>query len=271
MSESLQGKVALITGSASGIGLAIALRLAGAGAAIALTSRDATRGQQAERRLRDSGANACFIPADVSREEQVRMLIEATVAKLGGLDILVNNAGPSGEAFGLSAVHTLPTATFVNTMEVGLYAPFWACKFALPHMMSAGGGVVLNISATAAARAIPKMGAYAMAKAALEALSRQVANDYASYGVRCNTLVVGTVRPDGDDVSTLPPGFDHAALDEEIAQSTMLGHVGAYADVASAALFLVSQESKYITGASIPVEGGALSKIRYPDYSSALK
>jgi NAD(P)-dependent dehydrogenase (short-subunit alcohol dehydrogenase family) len=275
MSESpsgpLAGKAALITGSASGIGLAIALKLAAAGAAIAVTSRDTARGQSAELRLRDSGARACFVPADLSREDAVRALIAASVAKLGGLDILVNNAGPSGEAFGLSPIHLLPTPTFVNTMEIGLYAPFWACKYALPRMISAGGGVILNISATAATRAIANMGAYAMAKAALEALTRQVANDYASHGVRCNSLAVGTVRPDSGDVSTLPAGFDHAALDEEIARTTMLGRVGAYADVAAAALFLVSPESRYTTGATIPVEGGALSKIRYPDYSAAFK
>jgi NAD(P)-dependent dehydrogenase (short-subunit alcohol dehydrogenase family) len=83
--------------------------------------------------------------------------------------------------------------------------------------------------------------------------------------------VVGTVRPDEDDISTLPPGFDAETLDQAIARTTMLGRVGRYAEVAEAALFLASPSSRYITGASIPVEGGALAKMQYPDYVEAIK
>src|SRR3546814_8438909 len=106
-----------------------------------------------------------------------------------------------------------------------------------------------------------------MAKAGREAVGRQVANDYAVNGIRCNNLVVVTVRPESGDVSTLPADFDHEPLDRAIAPTTMLGTVGRYADVAAAALFLVSDQSRYITGANIPVEGGALGRVQYPDYT----
>src|SRR3546814_6133519 len=114
------------------------------------------------------------------------------IAEFGSLSMLVNNAGPSGETFGYGALPELPGAIFEQTMRVGAFGAFWACKYALPHMIAGGGGSVVNISAIPATRALPHMGAYAMAKAGLEALGRQVANDYAVNGIRCNNLVVGT-------------------------------------------------------------------------------
>jgi NAD(P)-dependent dehydrogenase (short-subunit alcohol dehydrogenase family) len=266
----LAGKVAVITGSGAGIGLAIARRFAAEGASIVLSGRNEARGQAAERALRDAGAAAVYVPLDVSREEQVRRLMERAVGEFGALDILVNNAGPNGDDFGIGALHVLSTETFDRTMKIGAYGPFWCCKYALPKMMAGGGGAIVNISAIAAVRALPRFAGYALSKSVLEALSRQVANDYASAGVRCNTLLVGTVRPEEGDVSTLPPGFDAATLDNAIARTTMLGKVGRYADVAEAALFLASPLSRYITGASLPVEGGALGKMQYPDYVEAM-
>jgi NAD(P)-dependent dehydrogenase (short-subunit alcohol dehydrogenase family) len=260
----------VITGSGAGIGLAIARRFAAEGASIVLSGRNEARGQAAERVLRGAGATAVYVPLDVSREDQVRRLMERAVGEFGALDILINNAGPNGDDFGIGALHDLPTETFDRTMKIGAYGPFWCCKYALPKMMAGGGGAIVNISAIAAVRALPRFAGYALSKSVLAALSRQVANDYASAGVRCNTLLVGTVRPDVGDVSTLPPGFDTDTLDRAIARTTMLGKVGRYADVAEAALFLASPLSRYITGASLPVEGGALGKMQYPDYVEAM-
>jgi len=266
----LEGRVAVITGSGAGIGLAIARRFAAEGASIVLSGRNEARGQAAERALQATGAKALYVPLDVSREEQVRRLMERAVGEFGALDILINNAGPNGDDFGIGALHELPTEAFDRTMKIGAYGPFWCCKYALPKMMAGGGGAIVNISAIAAVRALPQFAGYALSKSVLATLSRQVANDYASAGVRCNTLLVGTVRPEEGDVSTLPPGFDAATLDNAIARTTMLGKVGRYADVAEAALFLASPLSRYITGASLPVEGGALGKMQYPDYVEAM-
>src|SRR3546814_13852635 len=148
-------------------------------------------------------------------------------------------------------------------MRVGAFGAFWACKYALPHMIAGGGGSVVNISAIPATRALPHMGAYAMAKAGLEALGRQVANDYAVNGIRCNNLVVGTVRQESGDVSTLPADFDHEPLDRAIATTAMLGPVGSYEDVAAAARVIVSDRNRYITGANIPVVGGPWERLNY--------
>lgn len=266
MTTALDGNVALITGSGAGIGLAIARRFAAQGAAVILSGRNREAGQAAERELQASKARAKYVPVDIAVETDVRALIDATIREYGSLSILVNNAGPSGEAFGFGPIHELPSELFEQTIRIGMFGAFWACKYALPHMIAAGSGNIINISAIPAGRALPQMGAYAIAKAGLEALGRQVANDYAASGIRCNNLVVGTMRPGPGDVSTLPPGFDHGPLDRAIGKTTMLGHVGHYDDVAAAALFLASEESRYITGASIPLEGGALAKVQYPDY-----
>jgi 3-oxoacyl-[acyl-carrier protein] reductase len=267
--RALEGKVAVITGSGAGIGLAIARRFAAEGAKIVLSGRSEKNGLAAEASLRSAGASARYVSLDVSHEESVRHLMDAAASQWGTLDILINNAGPAGEDFGIGAVHELDSEVFDRAMKIGAYGPFWCCKYALPHMIAGGGGAVVNISATAAVRALPRFAGYAIAKSVLEALGRQVANDYASDGVRCNTLLVGTVRPGDGDVSTLPAGFDAEGLDQIIGRTTMLGRVGRYADVAEAALFLASPASQYITGASLPVEGGALAKLQYPDYVAA--
>ncbi|WP_169799457.1 SDR family NAD(P)-dependent oxidoreductase [Novosphingobium lentum] len=268
--DRLQDRVAIVTGGSSGIGLAIAMRLVAAGAAVMIAGRDATTGAAARQALTRSGGAAEFFAADVSSEAAVTELVVQTAARFGAPTLLVNNAGPSGDAFGLGAVHELPASAFADAMNIGAMGALYCCQAVLPHMMAQGGGAIVNISAIAAARAIPLMGAYAMCKAALEALGRQVANDYARHGVRCNNLVVGTVRPGPGDVSTLPAGFDHASLDRAVAATTMAGRVGSYAEAAEAALFLLSDRSRFITGANLPVDGGAIGKLAYPDYSDAM-
>jgi NAD(P)-dependent dehydrogenase (short-subunit alcohol dehydrogenase family) len=263
-------KVAIITGGASGIGYAVACRLAANGARLVLSGRDAARGDNAEQMLRDGGAEALFVQGDIAIEADVAALISAAVERFGAIDMLVNNAGPSGEDFAIGPLHELSSTAFDRAMRIGGYGPFWCCKYALPHMIQAGGGSIVNISAVAAVRALPNFGGYALSKALLETLGRQVANDYAAHNIRCNTLLVGTVRPADGDISTLPTGFDTDAIDARIGQTTMLGRVGKYADVAETAVFLLSDASAYITGASIPVDGGATAKLQYPNYETAL-
>lgn len=266
----LQGRVAIITGGSSGIGFAIAARLVAQGVAVMISGRNAETGATAQKVLTQAGGKAEFFLADVSNEAAVAAMVAQTIDQFGAPTILVNNAGPSGDAFGLGAVHELPSGAFADAMNIGAMGALYCCQSVLPRMIAQARGAIVNISAIAASRAIPLMGAYAMSKAALEALGRQVANDYARHGIRCNNLVVGTVRPDTGDVSTLPDGFDHQSLDQIIATTTMAGRVGNYAEAADAALFLLSDSSRFITGANIPVDGGALSKLAYPDYSDAM-
>lgn len=267
MSQILSGEIAIVTGGSSGIGFAIARGLGAAGASVVLAGRNEARGRDAVEALRLEGTSPAFVSTDVSAEGDVEALVAETCRRFGPPSLLVNNAGPAAEDFGFGPIDKLSGATLMRTIEIGMLGAFLCCRYALPHMMTARRGAILNISAIAATRALPYMGAYAMAKAGVEALGRQVANDYAPYGIRSNNLVVGTVRPVAGDISTLPAAFDHATIDRAIGPTTMLGRVGTYAEAAAAAIFLLSPESRYITGANVPVEGGALSKLQYPDYT----
>jgi 3-oxoacyl-[acyl-carrier protein] reductase len=263
----LQGKVALVTGSTSGIGRAIAERFAAEGASVVVCGRSRERGRPVASALIGQGDQAVFIPVDIGDENQVKSLADAAVDEYGKIDILVNNAGPNGVAMAVGRFHELSGAAFGSNIDVGVHGLFWCCKYVLPHMIAAGGGSIVNISSLAAVRAIPRVGAYAMSKAAMEALSRQIANDYAGDNIRSNSLLVGTVRPEASDDSTLPEGLDVAGLDTEMRKTTMTGQLGHYRDIADAALYLASDRSRYITGASLPVDGGASGKVQYPDFT----
>ena len=265
--NSLQDKVVLITGSTSGIGWAIAERFSAEGAAVVICGRSQERGEALAAQLCSKGRRAIYVNADIGDENQIKLLVDTVISEFGTIDVLVNNAGPNGEAMAVGRFHELPGKLFNDNIQIGIYGLFWCCKYVLPHMIAAHSGSVINISSLAALRAIPKIGAYAISKAAMEAVTRQIANDYAEDNIRCNSLLVGTVRPQQADVSTLPKGLDVGGLDSVMQKTTMLGRLGTYQDVADAALFLASDQSRYITGASLPVDGGANGKIQYPDFT----
>lgn len=263
------GAIAIVTGGSSGIGLAIAERLAAAKVAVVIAGRNSDTGAAAERALAAGGARVRYVATDVTREDAVERLVDETARLFGPPTILVNNAGPSGEDFAFGAIHEVDAAVLRQSIEIGALGALWCARSVLPHMMAARRGVILNVSAIAADRAIPRMAAYAMGKAALGALGRQIASDYAGYGIRCNNLVVGTVRPSTDDVSTLPADFGHDQLDRAIAATTMMKRLGSYAEAADAALFLLSSHSRYVTGTDLVVDGGASARLSYPDYGAA--
>jgi NAD(P)-dependent dehydrogenase (short-subunit alcohol dehydrogenase family) len=268
----MAGRSLVITGGASGIGFATARALVRDGFRVVITSRDDARGAAAATALRQVGpdADVTFTRCDVAREGDVEMLMAGVAERWGRIDALVNNAGPSGKDFIVGPVHEIPSDAFDRAMRIGSYGPFWCCKYALPHMLAAGGGGIVNISAITAARAVRNLGGYALAKAMLDTLTRQIAEDYGSSNIRCNTLMVGTIRPGEGDVSTLPADFDTGAIDAAVARTTMLGRLGRYSDIAGAVRFLLSPAAAFITGSSISIDGGAGAKLLYPDYADAM-
>ncbi|HLJ88836.1 MAG TPA: glucose 1-dehydrogenase [Candidatus Angelobacter sp.] len=240
----LNGKVAIITGAASGIGAATARLFAREGAKIVIADIDAERGQGVVREITAEGGVARFISTDVSQRAQLQRMVETTVGEFGGIDILHNNA-----FWNISKpIVELQESEWDQTLAVTLKAAFLGSKYVIPHMLRAGSGVILNTASIHALIAFPKTPAYDVAKAGLLALTRSLALDYAPQ-IRANAILPGSIDT----------GPTRIASEEErqiCLQRTILGRFGTGEEIARAALFLCSDDSSFVTGASVVVDGG---------------
>jgi NAD(P)-dependent dehydrogenase (short-subunit alcohol dehydrogenase family) len=256
----LENKVAFITGATSGIGAVMAQRFAAQGASVVIAARREDKGRAVVDRIASAGGRAAFHRMDTAVEDEVRASIEFAVRTFGKLDVLVNNAGPvdliqSGTD---RRAHELSTEAFDRIVRVTLYGPFWCCKYALPHMIDAGGGSIVNISSIAAVTGLPMLPAYSAAKGGLSALTRQIAFDYGRFNIRANAIVTGLIVHEGSQGQVDTPE-KHQAY-----RSRHLTRLGVPDDIANAAIYLASDESEFVTGSHINVEGGVLVKSR-PD------
>jgi meso-butanediol dehydrogenase / (S,S)-butanediol dehydrogenase / diacetyl reductase len=256
----LKGKVAFITGATSGIGAVMARRFAAQGAKVVLAARRTDKGNAIVEEIRKSGGEAAFCRMDQAVEADVSAAIDFAARTFGGLNILVNNAGPvdlisSGAD---RRVHELSTQAFDQITRVTLYGPFWCCKYAIPYMMKAGGGSIVNISSVAAVTGLPMVPAYSAAKGALSALTRSIAFDYGQYNIRCNAIITGLIVHEGSRGQVDTPAKEQAY------RARHLTRLGVPDDIANAAIYLASDESEFVTGSHINVEGGILVKSR-PD------
>ena len=242
----LKEKVAVITGGARGVGAGVARRFVAEGARVALLDvlDDAGAALAAE-----LGAAAHYQHCDLADEAQVREAIDAAARHFGGLDVLYNNAAVIGYG---RRIADLPTAEWDRTMAVNLRGPFLCCKHALPHLIARGGGAIINVSSHGAFQASPTgVADYAVAKGGLVTLTYYLASEYGHDQVRANCIAPGPVPTD------LNAPF--LGTEEGRAQTAMwipLGRVGAIDDVAGAAVFLASDEARWITGAVLRVDGG---------------
>lgn len=247
------GKVALVTGAASGLGYATAMRLALEGASVLLTDIDgASVDAAAVRVAQESGGRALAVPQDVTDEAGWGTALEIAEAQFGGLNILVNNAGigPPG------TVEDTSLAQWRQVHAVDLDSVFLGCKHALPLMAKSGPGSIINVSSVAGIIAAANLAAYNSAKAAVRHLTKSVALHCArqSYPVRCNSVHPAFVdTPILDQVgSKLSP----ADVRQKMARQIPLGRIGKPAEIASAILYLASDESSFMTGAEMVLDGG---------------
>jgi NAD(P)-dependent dehydrogenase (short-subunit alcohol dehydrogenase family) len=254
MAGRLAGKRVLAVGCGQGFGATTAARMADEGAAIVVADIDAERARETAAGITAAGGRAIGHWVDVGDEEAIETLVTAAVAELGGLDVVFNNAAILGtpEVFddAITQVMEISTQVWETTMRVNLRGPWLVVKYALPHLIAAGGGSIVNTGSLAASATFSRSGAYAVSKGALDTLSRVIAVHYGKQGIRSNTVHPGFIPS-----RHMPPGYG---------ESVMLPHmlttrVGEHDDIASAVIFLASDESGYITGQSLNVDGGLMA------------
>lgn len=237
----VQGKVAVVTGAASGIGRASAVRLAAEGARVVVADLDPAQGEAV---ARETGG--LFVPTDVSDEAQVERLFARAVETFGQLDIVLNNAG--------IAVRNRATeqdvAGWDRVMAVNLRGVFLGCKQAIPHLQERGGSII-NMSSAAGITGIRNRAAYATSKGAIVTLTKNLALDYARWGVRVNCICPGFT-----DTPLLTALKRDAARWQRLVETHPLGRLGTAEDIANAVLFLASDEASFVTGHALVVDGG---------------
>jgi NAD(P)-dependent dehydrogenase (short-subunit alcohol dehydrogenase family) len=246
----LDNNVAVITGAASGIGLATAVRFAGEGAAVVLGDLNLAGGEAAVRQCKENGGRAVFQKCNVQAESEIKSLIDRAVREYGKLDIIFNNAGVGG------AVGTIEETTVENwdkTQAILLRAVFIGMKHAVPEMKKAGGGSIISTASVAGLRGGAGPHSYSAAKAAVINLTRSVALEVGEHKIRVNCICPGGINT--PLLSNRIPG-GQPTTEMVLSQIQAIKRAGHPDDIASMALFLASDESQWITGTAMVVDGG---------------
>ena len=245
-SQRFAGRVALVTGATSGRGAVTAAELAAAGAAVVFCGRRVSEGREVEKRIRDAGGTADFVQADVTDEAQVQALLKTVESRHGRLDFAFNNVGTSD---GTGLLHELSSADFDLVMNTNLRGNFLQLKYEIPLMLASGGGSIVGNSSIAGLRYLPMKAHYSGAKHGLNGMYCAAALAYAPRGLRLNVICPGLIKT---EKAMRVLGGDEHKFDSRIP----MGHIGESMDVAQAVMWLFSDESRYITGAVLPIDGG---------------
>jgi len=256
----VSGKIALVTGGASGIGRGCAEVLAREGATVVVTDVQQALGKDCVVTIEAAGGTAIFLPHDVTSEDVWIDVIAQVKDRFGRLDILVNNAG-----IGLSGpVTEMSLADWRRQQAINVEGVFLGCKHALPLMRAGGGGSIINISSVAGLTAAPNLAAYSATKGAVRLFSKSVAMECAALkdGVRVNSVHPGIIEtPIWDSISGgMPGGANRIDLDAVTQVATPLGFKGLPEDIALGVLYLASDDSRYVTGSELVIDGGMVAR-----------
>lgn len=252
----VKDRVAIVTGAAMGIGKGIATVLSREGAKVAVADVNQEEGQRTVAALNRDGGDAILVRADVADEGQVEAMVRQTVDRFGSLSILVNNA-----AIGVyTPVHETTLEAWERCLRVNLTGPFLCAKHALPHLRAAGRGAIVNIASVHAYQNVGGTAPYAASKGGLAALTRVMAIDYAREGIRVNAVCPGWVYTPLIERIFRESG-DFEGMKRTVAQRQLLGRLGTPEDIGYAVLYLVSDESAFVTGTSLFVDAGLTAQL----------
>jgi NAD(P)-dependent dehydrogenase (short-subunit alcohol dehydrogenase family) len=243
----LAGKVAIITGAGSGIGRGTANLFAREGATVVIAEINPETGQRTADEITAAGGSALFLHTDVHEEAECRKMVEQTVARYGRLDVLMNNAYYNTGG----TVVDLPIAEWDRSMNVMVRSIYLGCKFAIPEMIAAGGGSIINIASVHGLLAAARGAIYEPAKAAVINLSREIAVDYGPQGIRCNAICPGLIITERSEARFADPKVMAKA-----AAVYPVRRGGRPLDIAYGALYLASDESTFVTGTALVIDGG---------------
>jgi NAD(P)-dependent dehydrogenase (short-subunit alcohol dehydrogenase family) len=255
----LDGKVALITGGSSGMGMVASKLFAEEGAKVVLTDVADEAGEGVAKEIDATGGDAAYVHADVSSEDDARAMVATAVERFGGLHVLYNNAGVMLPDDG--SVHSTDASIWDTTLAINVKGVVHGCKYGIPAMIDSGGGSIVNVASFVAwMGAATSQTAYTASKGAVLAMTREIAVEYARKGIRCNALCPGPI-----DTPLLAELLADPARRQRRFVHIPMGRLGQADELAKAALFLASDDSSFMTGASLIVDGGITAAYVTPE------
>lgn len=250
----LKDKVCLITGSGSGIGQSTAYLFAREGASVIVNDLDEAKGQETVDQIVSEGGDAVFIQADVTDSGQVKQMADDAVAHYGRIDVLFNNAGISG----VGMLHEVEPEQWDRVININIKGVYLPSKHILPYMMERKSGSIINMSSCIAEIGLARRASYAATKGAVLALTKSMQVDYAAYGIRVNALLPGTILTPFVENYLRTSYDDPEEAVASLKSRQLSGDLGRPEDVAKAALFLASDDSKFMMGSPLYIDGGVV-------------